>query len=157
MWLFFKLLFYYFILFIFGCVGSQLWLCGSFIAACRIFHCSALASLQLWCEGSRARGLCSLSQAGSLVEAHRLSCPSACGILVPGPGIEPTSPHWEADSLPLDHQGSPQMLLFLIDTFHQIKQISFYSWFAQRFLLGAEFYKIPVSEKIFFSYILLMW
>ena len=28
----------------------------------------------------------------SVVEAHRLSCPVACGILIPGPGIEPMSP-----------------------------------------------------------------
>ena len=27
-----------------------------------------------------------------LVVVHRLSCPVACGILVPGPGIEPTLP-----------------------------------------------------------------
>ena len=31
----------------------------------------------------------------SLVEAHRLSCPAACEILVPQPGIEPTSPALE--------------------------------------------------------------
>ena len=28
----------------------------------------------------------------SLVVVHRLSCPVACGILVPGPGIEPVTP-----------------------------------------------------------------
>ena len=32
---------------------------------------------------------------GSLVEARGLSCPSACGILVPQPGIEPASPALE--------------------------------------------------------------
>ena len=26
---------------------------------------------------------------------------------LPGPRIEPVSPHWQADSLPLSHQGSP--------------------------------------------------
>ena len=29
---------------------------------------------------------------GSVVVEHRLSCPEACGILVPRPGIEPVSP-----------------------------------------------------------------
>ena len=29
---------------------------------------------------------------GSVVAVHRLSCPKACGILVPRPGIEPMSP-----------------------------------------------------------------
>ena len=28
---------------------------------------------------------------------HGLSCPVACGILVPGPGIEPAYLRWEAD------------------------------------------------------------
>ena len=41
--------------------------------------------------GSRARGLCSLRQASSLVEARELSCPKACGILFPRPGIESPS------------------------------------------------------------------
>ena len=37
-------------------------------------------SLSLWCAGSRAR---------------ELSCPRACGILVPQPGIKPVSPALE--------------------------------------------------------------
>ena len=32
---------------------------------------------------------------GSAAVVFRLSCPIACGILVPGPGIEPTSPALE--------------------------------------------------------------
>ena len=55
--------------------------------------------------GSRARGLCSLWHAGSLVEVCELSscvcglsCPVACGILVPRPRIELASPALEADS-----------------------------------------------------------
>ena len=31
----------------------------------------------------------------SLVAAHALSCPAACGILVPQPGVEPTFPALE--------------------------------------------------------------
>ena len=31
----------------------------------------------------------------SVVVAHGLSCPAACGILVPPPGIKPTSPALE--------------------------------------------------------------
>ena len=82
-----------------------------FVEACGIFHCGAWAlhcgeraSLQLWhadflfsgCgTGSRVRGLCSLRHTGSVVVAHGLSCPAACGILVPRPGIEPVSPAQE--------------------------------------------------------------
>ena len=58
--------------------------------------------LQLWRMGSRARGLCSWRHAVSLIEVSKLlvvavglSCPSACGILVPRPGIEPESPALE--------------------------------------------------------------
>ena len=35
---------------------------------------------------------------GSVVVAQGLSCPVACEILVPGPGIEPVSPIWQEDS-----------------------------------------------------------
>ena len=37
---------------------------------------------------------------------HGLSCSVACGIL-PDQGLNPCLPHWQADSLPLSHQGSP--------------------------------------------------
>ena len=43
------------------------------------------------------------------VVARGVSCPMACGILVPRPGIELTSPYCKADSQPLDHQGSPKV------------------------------------------------
>ena len=57
------------------------------------------ASLHLWCVGSRARGLCSLWHVGSLVEACRLSCPVACGILVPRTGMESMCPVLEGGVL----------------------------------------------------------
>ena len=52
---------------------------------------------------------CRLSSCGvgSVVAAHGLSCPTACGILVPLQGSNPCPLHWKADSQPLDHQGSP--------------------------------------------------
>ena len=64
-------------LFIFGCVGSQL---------------QVRASLQLC--------------AGSVVAVCGLSCPEACRILAPGPGI------------PLDHQGSSSKNMPLNTTVH---------------------------------------
>ena len=45
-----------------------------------------------------------LSSAGSTVVAHGLCC--ACGIF-PDQGSNPCLLHWQADSLPLSHQGSP--------------------------------------------------
>ena len=46
-------------------------------------------------------------RAGSAAVAHGPSCSAACGIL-PDQGSNPCPPHWQADSQPLRHQGSPQ-------------------------------------------------
>ena len=54
--------------------------------------------LLLWSTGSR--------RAGSLVVAHVPSCSAARGIL-PDQGSNPCPLHWQADSQPLRHQGSP--------------------------------------------------
>ena len=43
---------------------------------------------------------------GSVVVAHGPSCPVACGIF-PDQGSNPCPVHWQADSQPLHHQGSP--------------------------------------------------
>ena len=50
--------------------------------------------------------------AGSVVVAHGPSCSTACGIF-PDQGSNPCSLHWQADSQPLHHQGSPCSLLFI--------------------------------------------
>ena len=54
--------------------------------------------LLLWSTGSR--------RAGSVVVAHGPSCSAACGIF-PDQGSNPCPLHWQADSQPLHHQGSP--------------------------------------------------
>ena len=51
-------------------------------------------------------------RAGSVVVAHGHSCSVACGIL-PDRGTNPCPLHWQADSQPLRHQGSPLPLLWL--------------------------------------------
>ena len=51
-------------------------------------------------------------RAGSVVVAHRPSCSAACGIF-PDWGSNPCPLHWQADSQPLRHQGSPE-ISFLI-------------------------------------------
>ena len=50
-------------------------------------------------------------RAGSAAVAHGPSCSAACGIL-PDRGSNPCPLHWQADSQPLRHQGSP-LTLFL--------------------------------------------
>ena len=57
-------------------------------------------------HGLQARGLQQLQHAGSVVVAHRLSCSTVCGIF-PDQGSNPCPLHWQADSQPLRHQGSP--------------------------------------------------
>ena len=47
---------------------------------------------------------------GSVVVAHRPSCSAACGIF-PDQGSNLCSLHWQADSQPLRHQGSPILVL----------------------------------------------
>ena len=46
--------------------------------------------------------------AGSVVVAHGPNCSAACGIF-PDQGSNPGPLHWQADSQPLRHQGSPQV------------------------------------------------
>ena len=48
---------------------------------------------------------------GSVVVAHGLSCSMACGIF-PDQGSNPCPLHWQADSQPLCHQGSPLFCIF---------------------------------------------
>ena len=45
-------------------------------------------------------------RAGSVAVAHGLSCSAACGIFA-DQGSNPCPLHWQADSQPLRHQGSP--------------------------------------------------
>ena len=54
--------------------------------------------LLLWSTGSR--------RAGSVIVAHGPSRSAACGIF-PDQGPNPCPLHWQADSQPLRHQGSP--------------------------------------------------
>ena len=67
--------------------------------------------------------------AGSVVVAHGPSCSAACGIF-PDQGSNLCPLHWQADSQPLRHQGSPQCHLFL-------KNVSFICCFL--FLPGYSF------------------
>ena len=45
-------------------------------------------------------------RASSVIVAHRPSCSAACGIF-PDQGLNPCPLHWQVDSQPLRHQGSP--------------------------------------------------
>ena len=90
-----------------------LWLCWVFVSVWGLSPVAASGAH----SSSRCAGL-SLSRplllrstgsrcAGSVIVAHGPSCSAACGIF-PDQGSNPCPLHWQADSQPLRHQGSPQ-------------------------------------------------
>ena len=116
-----------FILFIY--LFIYFWLCWVFVsvwglplvAASRGHSSSRRAGLSL----SRPLLLRSTGsrRAGSAIVAHGPSCSAACGIF-PDQGSNPCPLHWQADSQPLRHQGSPFQSIFthlLIFFFCQLK------------------------------------
>ena len=93
----------------YGCVGSS-FLCEGFslVAASGGHSSSRCAGLSLsWPLLLRSTGS---RRAGSVVVAHGPSRSAACGIF-PDQGLNPRPLHWQADSQPLCHQGSPTLLL----------------------------------------------
>ena len=61
-------------------------------------------------------------RAGSAVVAHGPSCCAACGIF-PDQGPNPCPLHWQADSQPLRHQGSPSFLILIKDPLPSLFQV----------------------------------
>ena len=133
-------------LFIFGCAGcvlmrrlfsscSEQWLL--FIALWRLLTAAAFlfffffsgfsfsraqawGHVSMWAQwlrflGSRAQG--------PAVVVLRLSCSAACGIFL-DQGLNPCLLHWQVDSLPLSHQGSPA---------NAFLNLRFICWFALSF------------------------
>ena len=107
----FSCFFWVFLVFVF------FWLCWIFVSMRGLSLVAASGGHSL----SRCAGL-SLSRplllrgtgsrrAGSVVVAHRPSCSVACGIF-PDQGSNPCPLHWQADSRPLRHQGSPLVIFF---------------------------------------------
>ena len=88
----------FYLFFVFLNIYLFIWLHRVLVAACRIFHCGTQASLVV-AHGLHSCNVQTLECAGSVVAACRLSCPTARGILVPQPGIEPASPALEGGFL----------------------------------------------------------
>ena len=66
-------------------------------------------------------------RAGSAAVAHGPSCSAACGIF-PDQGSNPCPLHWQVDSQPLNHQGSPLALFlcpFLISLYYLMRVMIF--------------------------------
>ena len=96
------LVFFFFLLcwvFIAAWVFLQLWLVRTTLQL-RYVGFLLRWLLFLWSTGSRMHGL------SSIVVVDGLSCPVACGIF-PDQGQNLCLLCWQADSLPLSHQGNP--------------------------------------------------
>ena len=86
--------------------------CFSLVAASGTFSLVAVHRLlMLQSIGSRAWtsvvAVPGLKNTGSSVVAQGLTCSNACDIFL-DEGLNLCLLHWQADSLPLDHQGSPR-------------------------------------------------
>ena len=90
---FFWFVWFFNIYLFFGCVGSSLRHTGSFVAVCGLLS---------------SCGLQAPERVGSVVVVRGLSCPMACGILVPRPGIKPVSPALQEGFLTTGPPGKSQ-------------------------------------------------
>ena len=107
-----KFFFFLIVLNLFIYLFIYFWLCWVFVSVRGLSlvaasgghsssQCAGLSlsrPLSLWSTGSR--------RAGSVVVAHGPSCSAGCGIFQ-DQGSNPCPLHWQADSQPLRHQGSP--------------------------------------------------
>ena len=95
------------------------WLCWVFVSVRGLSLVVASGGHSSWrCAGlSLSRPLLLRStgsrSTGSVIVAHGPSCSAACGIF-PDQGSNPCPLHWQADSQPLHHQGSPQIIFNII-------------------------------------------
>ena len=101
---------------------------------------SLLQPLLLWSTGSR--------RAGSVVVAHGPSCSAACGIF-PDQGSNPCPLHWQADSQPLRHQGSPALEFCILLDDSSFGNVG--HWLAVPMLIvsvGSSWYRGPCGSAI---------
>ena len=61
-----------------------------------------------------------LQNMGSVVVANGLRCPTAYGILIPPPGINPTSPTWEGGLLNIEPSGKSPKVFMLLSRFSRV-------------------------------------
>ena len=125
-YLLFRQEFFFFLNFGFIYLFIYLWLCWVFVSVRGLSlvaasgghsssRCAGLSPswpLLLRSTGSR--------RAGSAIVAHGPSCSVACGIF-PDQGSNPCALHWQADSQPLRHQGSPGIFLDYLTQLNHIQ------------------------------------
>ena len=90
--------------------------------------------LLLWSTGSR--------HAGSIGVAHGPSRSAACGIF-PDQGSNPCPLHWQADSQPLCHQGSPHPILLFQSIHYHVPQN-----FSVKSIVSSDYYPLLDEESV---------
>ena len=111
--------FYLFIYLFIYLFNIYFWLCWVFVSVRGLSLVAASGGhSSSWCAGlSLSRPLLLRTtgsrRAGSVVVAHGPSCSAACGIF-PEQCSNPCPLHWQADSQPLHHQGSPIFIFYTI-------------------------------------------
>ena len=111
-----RIFFFFFLkMFIYLFIFIYLWLCWVFISVWGLpLVATSGGHSSSWCAGlSLSWPLLLRStdsrRAGSVIVAHGPSCSAACEIF-PDQGSNPCPLHWQADSQPLRHQGSPEAI-----------------------------------------------
>ena len=70
---------------------------------------------------------------GSVVVGHRPSCSAACGIF-PDQGSNPCPLHWQADSQPLRHQGSPATNFLILYFFLSVDPTAYFTTTSKKYM-----------------------
>ena len=125
-----KVLLHFFFVFIilciyFGCSGSSLLQrlfssCDElgllFRGSVQASHCRGFSCCGAWALGQVGFSNCSSQALEHRLNScgHGLNCSSACGIFL-AQGSNPCLLHWQVDSFPLTHQGSPCPIAFYED------------------------------------------
>ena len=86
-------------------------------------------------------------RAGSVVVVHGPSCSAACGIF-PDQGSNPCPLHWQADSQPLHHQGSPILFIFLRKNFFNLQDIIFILKFRNHYAIYLDVFLSALLPEI---------
>ena len=95
-----------FLFFIFGCAGP--WFCARAFSSCRERGLLSVAVRGLLLLRSMDSRVCGFRESWHMSLARR--CPKACGILVPGSGIQPMSPALTGGFLTTDYKVSPKII-----------------------------------------------
>ena len=90
-----------------GCTGSLLMCALSLVTE------SGVGGVLLSCGAWLLLRSTGSGCAGSMVVVHGLNCSVACAVF-PDQGLIPCLLHWQADSYPLYHQGSPLKLALIL-------------------------------------------